>query len=307
MPGCATRRLASTSNPMKQRLTLLLAAAVTVATVAALTVVAWNTYRVHTCQSQPVKGFRSNFTEYGADQYTSFHHRSQMRLVENPTGSNKRVLSMTARSSDVGVTSNPRVQMAVPGYPLNDCTEFWASVSVYIPTMSEQSTQAMSAAAGHVIIAQIYGPPFAGPAPLRIGWNHDPQTGQPAFGVGAVAIEGDRSQTIDIWREPLRTDRWITVAIHMLMSTNPNEGYVQVWADMGNRQGLTPRILNNGEQTYNYPTLNSANFDAGDPRGNTMYLDSYWPARANIEEITVLFRDNAIGNSLSEVTPEEMD
>ena len=277
------------------------------ALVIGLATVVWNPLQTNGCKPKAVQGFQADFASNGINQYTSFHHKSQMQIVADPTASGRSVLSMTARSTDIGVTSNPRVQMAIPNYPLVKCTEFWASLSVYIPKLSERDAGAMAEAAGHVLIAQIYGPPFAGPAPLRIGWNHDPSTGSPVFGVGAVTNDRGSLRTVDLWRTPLRTDRWLTVAIHMLMSPDPDQGYVQVWADMGEHKGLIARTLHNGERTYHYATMNAANYSKSDPVGSTMYLDSYWPARADVESVSILFRDNALGNSLDEVTPENIN
>lgn len=259
-------------------------------------------YTATGCRPQAVQAFTADFGVNGVDQYTAFHRRDQMKLVDDPAEPGHRVLSMTARSTDIGPTPNPRVQMAIPDSPLTMCTEFWASVSVYIPALSDADAAEMARNNGHVLLAQVYGQPYAGPAPLRMGWNHDPVTGDPVIGVGAVTADPSDPQTMDLWRTPLVTDRWITLAVHMLMSPDPDEGYARVWADLGDGNGLVPRDLVDGSDTYHYATLNMAN---DDPTGNTMMLDNYWPARVGVDEVTVLFRDHALGNSLDEVRPGE--
>jgi hypothetical protein len=260
-----------------------------------------------TVESGPlVQPFHADFGTEGYSQYESPVHGERIDVVDDPVpGSTRKVLRMRVNRHDNGPTANSRAQISTPGNTLQNGDEFWAGVSLYLEPLDAQDKAAFrDDANGHVSFAQIYGPPYAAAAPVRIGRVWASSLDADLFGVGGVTTGAEGGvTTTNIWRTPTVEGRWIDTVLHVRLSPDPNVGFVEVYFNSGDGAGLVQQQLADGTTRTHYATLTTSNWTRGTWPGNHMDLQVYRPARMPIEWMTVFFADHAIGNSLEEIRP----
>lgn len=258
------------------------------------------------CDSMLVRDFDSDFGGLGISQYESAINQERITVVRDPTGIDRSVLRMKVNRRDSGPTVDSRAQISTPRNILKPCSEFWASVSLYVTGVTAEDQDEIARANGHIMFSQINGFPWKGVAPLRIGWAYDRAEGRHTFGVGAVSVDQGLVRANSIWRIDPIQDRWIDIVLHMKLSPSAVDGFVEVYANTGD--GLKKRELAGGTTRYKYATLNSVNYAPESGRNNYMDLNVYRPARMNVEWVEAYFAYNRIGNSLRDVyNPNESD
>ena len=133
--------------------------------------------------------------------------------VPDPLGSGDTVLKMTVDDDDVAPvtpTDDPRAQAQSPSL-IDQGDELWLRTEFMIP-------KGFPPVPGWVSLVSIYGPPFAGASPWRIG-----------LAGREMVWERNRHYDFDSpWRAPLVRGRWVSVLLHERFAAR---GWVEMWID----------------------------------------------------------------------------
>lgn len=155
--------------------------------------------------------------------------------VSDPLGSGEQGFKLTVDESDVypvTPTENPRAQALSPSI-IDPGSEIWLKTKFMLPSD-------FPAVPGWMSLVSIYGPPFDGSSPWRIG-------------IDGNELRWQRNGTYgyDIpWRMPIVRGRWISVLLHERFAA---DGWVEMWID-GERITFP-----NGTQRLQMQTVDSSN------------------------------------------------
>ena len=147
--------------------------------------------------------------------------------VADPLGSGETVLKMTVSDKDVAPitpTENPRAQ-ALSASVVKPGGEIWLATKFMLPADFPSSVP------GWMSLVEIYGAPFAGPSPWRIG-----------IGGSKLSWQRNGNYKWDVpWEAPLVRGRWVNVLLHQRFA---GDGWVEMWID-----GVPVKFFSGG--TYN--------------------------------------------------------
>jgi Polysaccharide lyase len=133
--------------------------------------------------------------------------------VPNPLGGGETVFKFTVGDDDVAPitpTENPRAEALSPAL-IEPGSEIWLKTKFMLP-------ENFPSVPGWMSLVSIYGPPFNGPSPWRIG-----------VGEGGIQWQRNGTYGYDIpWQIPLVREKWVTVLLHERFAT---DGWVEMWID----------------------------------------------------------------------------
>jgi Polysaccharide lyase len=134
--------------------------------------------------------------------------------VPNPLGGGEGVLEMTVHNDDVypvTPTENPRAELISPDI-IEPGDEFWLSTKFMIP-------ENMPDVSGWLSLVSVYGAPFEGASPWRIGICSNDN----------LCWQRNGTYRYDIpWEEPLVKGSWVNVLTHERFGS---DGWVEMWID----------------------------------------------------------------------------
>lgn len=133
--------------------------------------------------------------------------------VADPLGSGATNFRFTVKDSDVypiTPTEDPRAQALSTSF-IKSGDEIWLKTKFMLPSD-------LPSVPGWMSLVSIYGPPFDGPSPWRIGIDSN-----------ELHWQRNGSYGYDVpWRMPLVRGRWITVLLHERFAS---DGWVEMWID----------------------------------------------------------------------------
>ncbi len=197
--------------------------------------------------------------------------------VSDPLGSAETVFRLTVDEGDVAPvtpTDNPRAQALSPSL-IDPGDEFWLATKFLLPADFPATVP------GWLSLVEIYGPPFAGPSPWRIG-------------IAGDHFSWERNGTYDWdspWQMPLVRGRWVELLLHERFAS---DGWVEMWID-GQRVTFFPGAGNSTDRLA-MATMDSSNGGSA----NHAKLMNYREA-GMFESVTVYFGSLRIGETKASV------
>lgn len=134
--------------------------------------------------------------------------------------------------------------------------------------------------------AEVYGPPYAGGSPLRMGAQN---------GTTAPAIVLGNGSTVPWRASSLQTNRWYDVVLHEKLSTSSSVGYAELWVNTG--AGWTKQTLS-GQERLALATLGSSNNG-----GDNYHKIALYRMKGMFPSVTMYFADHKVGTSFNSVAP----
>jgi hypothetical protein len=147
------------------------------------------------------------------DDYDEEAARGAIREVPDPLGSGETVLEFTVDDDDVfplTPTDNPRAQLLSPAL-ISAGDEIWLRTKFMLPGN-------FPAVPGWMSLVEIYGEPFRGPSPWRIGVE----------GNQLSWTRNNNYRYDSPWRMPVPKGRWVTLLLHERFAS---DGWVEMWID----------------------------------------------------------------------------
>ena len=136
--------------------------------------------------------------------------------VSDPLGSGKNVFKMTVANTDVAPASpfsNPRADALSPA-TIEEGDDFWLQTKILIPNSLPESIP------GEILLASVYGPPFAGPSPWSLTTDGE-----------YLAWQRNGTYGWDVpWAVPLEREKWIHIVMHQRFD-EAGKGFVEMWVN----------------------------------------------------------------------------
>jgi hypothetical protein len=229
--------------------------------------------------------FDADVARAGLGNYASVVNGHRIDVVDDPVlGSRRQVMRFTVRAEDDQLTGNPRAQVETPRVH-GEGDEVWVGWSTLFPSGFPRSLPA--GGQSWLTFSEFYGPPYQGASPVHMGMRS-----------GAPSITYQRNQTYawDIpWERPLRTGVWYDFVMHVKLSSNASEGFVEYYVNDGS--GWQQQQLG-GAARLHMRTLDSSN-GAGD---NYHKLALYY-SQGMYDSLTLYHAEHRVGTSFSAVAP----
>jgi Polysaccharide lyase len=237
--------------------------------------------------------FEADFATKRLDAYASVINRDRMAVVEDPVlGPERKVVKMTVRDWDTGPTDDPRGQL--------ETSKFWDDGENYYVGFSVlfgRDWDWRMCESCWVTFHQIYGPPFDGQGPLNMNVKADNPRGEPRITWERTARYGFDHP----FEVRLSTMRWYDFVWHVRLSSDPDEGFVEIWMNRG--EGWEKLRLN-GRERLHMATKIRANGSRRE--GNSSNIQLY-RSRGIADVATMYFADHAVGTSFDAVAPASYD
>jgi hypothetical protein len=234
--------------------------------------------------------FDADVARRGLSAYASSQNAQRITVVDDPVlGAARKVLKFTVHESDNQLTGNPRAQVET-AQVFREGQDIYVGWSAYYPG----DWPAALPSGGWITQAEIYGPPYAGGAPVRIGAQNG--TTRPALVLtnGATvpwrstATAGDGGPRRGIWYDFVLRER---------LSRNAADAVVELWLNTG--QGWQKQQLS-GQETLHVPTVTSANGQGA----NYSALKLYYAAGMHLPNpLTVYYADHRVATSFAAAAP----
>lgn len=229
--------------------------------------------------------FYEGFERGNLDQWSYQACPGGVTIVDSPTRKGNGAAKFTVSDEDTNSrcddvpTNNPRAQIVSDGL-FDNGDEYYIAHSVYFPSNFPDVE-------GWFQFAEMYGPPYGGSPSMGIGIR----------GGDRISFDRDESHGYDsIWASsPIQRNTWYDLVYHIKFSTDPSEGFVEIWLN-GQKQ-----TLSNGEQRVNYRTLRSGLNWNGTP--NYFFLNQYREGGTGLGTVTLYHDEAAVGTTLESVMP----
>ncbi|MFK5582872.1 cell wall-binding repeat-containing protein [Serinicoccus sp. LYQ131] len=233
--------------------------------------------------------FDADVASSGLSRYGFVHNAHRITVVNDPgpLGASRKVLKFEVHESDNQLTGNPRAQAETPKM-FEEGTEVWAGFSTYFP--SGWPDQLPSQVGNFVTFAEIYGPPYAGTAPLRLGMQH---------GESRLRIQRNKNYNWNVpWSDsPITKGVWHDWVIREKLSKNGDIGFVEAYRNTGEGWEIVPL---NGKTRLYMKTIDSSN--SGGPQYHKIAL--YYSAGMGLPgPLTMYFADHKVATSFAAAAP----
>lgn len=131
--------------------------------------------------------------------------------VPNPTGGSEDVFEMTVGDHDeLQYSGSPRAELLSPPV-ISAGDEFWLSTKFLIPTD-------FPSVPGWMSLVSVYGEPFAGASPWRIGITDN-----------KLGWQRNDTYNYDVpWEIPIPKGRWVNITLHERFGS---DGWVEMWVN----------------------------------------------------------------------------
>ncbi len=187
---------------------------------------------------------------------------------------------METHNTDTALTSNPRTQVGSPRV-MQVGQEYWLGFGLYLNSEWEPVP-----AGGFVTFAEVFGPPYGGSSPLRLGIHGSNISLNRNFMYGS-----DRP-----WLMSLIKEQWLDFAFRFKLSTDPAVGFYEIYLNTG--AGWQQQLLG-GQQRLYFATVDTTNNGGA----NSSHLKNYREANMWPDVKTCYFAGHRIGASLASVDP----
>lgn len=229
--------------------------------------------------------FDSSFPWAGLTYYKDNQptiNANRMFSIPDPTGRMRTVMQFSCRKEDNQLLY-PRVQAGTPSI-YGENSEFWVGLGVYVPSSGYEPIDG-----DHVMLHEIYGPPFNAAGPNAFRLMNDSFT----LHVDALGNQlGEKS-----WETPILYDQFVDFAFHYKMSKNASVGFVELYMNSGS--GWVQQQVKGQLKPY-YATMTEANNG-----GNNYSTIKVSYAQHSVREIVnVIYSSHKVGSSLSAVDPK---
>lgn len=226
--------------------------------------------------------FDSAIATRGLSAYASVHNAHRISVVDDPVrGSARKVMKFTVHESDNQLTGNPRAQ-AETAKQFDDGDDIYIGFSMMFPSDYPSTLPA----GGWMTFAEVYGPPYAGGAPIRIGAQNGSTAPAMILGNGAAVP----------WRmASLQRNVWYDFVLRERLSFSASTGFVELWVNSGS--GWTKQLLS-GRDRLPLATLGTANGGGA----NYHKIAAYRKA-GMFPVVTHYFADHCISTSFAGAAP----
>ena len=218
--------------------------------------------------------------------YAEVIHGERITVVDDPVlGAERKVMRFTVTDDDVGPTEDPRAQVETPAL-FRDGDEVWVGWSTLFP--DDWPSQLPSGGSAWLTLSELYGPPFAGAAPVKIGMRS-----------GAPALSWQRNSSYDwdvAWEHgPVLRETWYDQVLRVKLSDDPAVGFVEFYLDTGS--GWEQQSLGGRDRLY-MRTLDDANGGGANYHKLALYRQ-----RGLFPTLTVYHAEHRMGGSFAAVAP----
>lgn len=230
--------------------------------------------------------FDADVARNGLSAYAHVIHGERISVVDDPVlGDARKVMRFTVQDGDIGPTENPRAQVETPKM-LRGGDEFWVGWSTLFPP--DWPNRLPSGGASWITLSELYGPPYAGAAPVKFGMRS---------GTDALTWQRNSNYGWDIpWeRGPVQTNRWYDQVLHVKLSSDPEVGFVELYVNTGG--GWQQQTLR-GSARLHMRTMDSSN--GGGPNYHKLAL---YRKRGMYPVLTVFHAEHRVGTSFDAVAP----
>ncbi|MBA3817252.1 MAG: heparin lyase I family protein [Deltaproteobacteria bacterium] len=193
--------------------------------------------------------FDADLANRGLGAYAAVVSPQAISIIDDPLlGSARKAMRFTVNDGDTGgLTSNPRAQVETPRQ-FTEGQEVWVGWSMMFPTGWPQMLPDSSA---WLTLAEFYGPPYAGAAPVSFG-----MVGSPKSGLTYMSHENGTNWRY-AWNQPvIQTQRWYDMVVHEKFSTDMTVGFVEIFVNTGS--GWVQQMIH-GQLRYYTKTLDTSN------------------------------------------------
>lgn len=222
--------------------------------------------------------FDADVATHGIRKYEDHVHPERITVVDDPIlGAGRKVMRFDVQDADTGPTANPRAQVCSPRI-LRDGDDVWFGWCTLFPEWFPERLPAGQWP--FLTLAEMYGPPYGGSSPARLGMRPD---------TAAISLLSGKDGVL--WESgPIRRNTWYDFALHERITPDPGSGLVELWLNTG--QGWQREAL------HRMATLSATN--GGGP--NYHKLSSYRYA-GMVDVLTVYQGEHRIGSAMAEVAP----
>jgi hypothetical protein len=218
--------------------------------------------------------------DQGLRNYRRVTNPERVQVVDDPTGRNRKVAKLTVFDRDKGpTTSDPRANLATPNL-FGQGDERWIGWSTLFPTSGFPAS-----VPGWLVFEAVYGPPHRGPGPQH-------------FMVRGDEIVYERNDSYDFdrpWRMPLVRGRWIDFVLHQRMSSDPEQGFLELWINTG--EGWRQ------QEFYGQKRLQMRTMDRSNAGGDNSHSLGLYRDKGILGAATVYHASHKIGRSFAAVAP----
>ena len=231
--------------------------------------------------------FDADVGHRGLSAYAQVIHGERISVVDDPVlGDRRQVLRFTVQDGDTGPTADPRAQVQTPEV-FEEGDELWIGWSTLFP--SGWPTRLPAGGASWLTLSELYGPPYAGAAPVKLGMRS---------GVDALTWQRNGTHGWDIpWESgPLVENRWYDLVLHVRLSRDPGSGFVELYLNTGDGWEQQPLA---GRSRLPTATLDGSN--DGGPGHHKLAL---YRQRGMFPVLTVYHAEHRVGRTFDAVAPQ---